>query len=528
MKNPISSIIERFSGVAEYPRRYEDETYPARIRSSARSLDTYWMHYRDNPIVRAAVVEAVHAAGSIPFIAEYYSEPDKAYVPFPATDRLQRLLRRPSRSVPASVFYGSRLTEFAVTGNMYLWKRRDKRTGEPLEFWGLHPNHTRPEPGKEVEIGGYRYDPTRNIGDSSIAVADAQLNTDPGGTVYRREDVIHVPTDQDPTYPLLGLSPIASALKHIDVHNAITDFTTAVLENNAVVDKALVTKQRVNDSEARRIERRWGKRRSGPKNAGGLVVIDGTEGTLQNIGMSIGARDMALTDLEKTIEALILMAMDVPPIVVGAVVGLENATYSNYMQAKLAFHEENTDPNTWRFASALEFGLEDEFPEHRDKLIRIRPDMSRVMALLEWEDKRRRLSLAEFAAGVTTQTETRAATDRPPLPNGGFLNIPLHAAQVEPENIPDVIAALTDPQAPSAPDADVAARHVIHMRAAMRKSPEDEFAFVRSYASRLGAEDAAEVARRALSHREDIPAQSLEKKARRVLAWAKSEAAQNL
>jgi len=146
------------------------------------------------------------------------------------------------------------------------------------------------------------------------------------------------------------------------------------------------------------------------------------------------------------------MAMDVPPIVVGSIVGLENATYSNYMQARLAFHEENTDPNLWRFTSALEHGLADEFPEHAGKQIRIRPDLSRVMALLDWEDRRRRLALAEWNGGIKTQTEARASIDLPPLPGGDFYAFPLNTSRRGPDGDADEADSATAP----VPDADTA------------------------------------------------------------------------
>jgi hypothetical protein len=312
---------------------------------------------------------------------------------------------------------------------MFAWKRRNNGN-DLIDLLPVDSRTMHPKPGGDTGklIGGYVYDPKR-VTDIGTAAHSQSVDSDSAVT-FAPSEVIHVPLEPDPGNPLMGLSPLAAALADIDLDYGITDFTTAVLERGAVMDHALITKQRVSDPEARRIERRWLRRRAGPKNAGGLTVIDGTEGTLSKMGMSIGARDMGLADLRKLIEARILMSLDVPPIIVGSVVGLENATYSNYGQARLAFHEENTDPHLSRICSGLENGLVADYPEHRGKLIRIRPDLSHVMALLDWEDQRRRLALAEFNGAVTTRTEARAAVDRPALPGDDFSILPLNVQRL--------------------------------------------------------------------------------------------------
>jgi HK97 family phage portal protein len=385
---------------------------------STASFATYRKHYRQNPAVRAAVTEIVNALTSIPLVAERYDSERKAWLPMGPGESLQATLERPSRRLDSATFYEDAYVDFVVLGNAYVLK---------LPEGGLHrldPAHVAPLPDGRGNIAAFLYDPKSAIGERTPQPSTA-------GTRLPVDQVIHLRTASDPDNPLIGLSPIASALREIDLDNSISEFTQSVINNGGAVDKVFVTKSRIQEAEARRIERRWFRRRSGPKNAGGFAVIDGTEGSLQNVGMSLSSREMGLFDLRKQVEARILMALDVPPIVVGSVVGLENATYSNYMQARLAFHEENTDPVLTKICSALEFGLAGALaPGER---VRIRPDLSRVMALLEWEDKRRRLALAEWREGLTTQTESRAETDRPPLANGDFYLLPLNTQRVSPE-----------------------------------------------------------------------------------------------
>lgn len=417
------------------------------VHRSASNMTTYWRHYKTNPIIRAAVTEIVHALISIPMLAERYAS--GTWLPLEPGDRPQHILRNPAphlsnaRGMDPATFYSYLYTDLTVTANLYSRKLRGQRSREPLAFRRMDPLHIVPVLDNGGVVDRYVHNPVQIIGDREPPRGIVGESIDPS-------DIIHIPLDPDPDYPAIGLSAIASVLKQIDLQNAITDFTTSVMSRGAVLDKALITKQQVTDADARRIERRWQSRRSGPNNAGGLAVIDGTEGDLVNLGMSLSAREMGLVDLEKAVEALILMGMDVPPIVVGAVVGLENATYSNYGQARLAFHEENTDPNLWRVTSAFGYGLDGEYGENRNTLIRLRPDLSRVMALLQWEDQRRRLNLAEFNDGLTTQTESRAAGDRPPLDNGDWIKLPLNQQRLSPSLLG---AAVPDIQQ-EPPDAD--------------------------------------------------------------------------
>lgn len=393
--------------------RDESEGAPHSVAHSTRTANTYWRHYRDNPLVRAAVNEIVNALISIPLIADVYDPDSHSWQPLPPDDRMVRLLTSPSQSMAPAQWWQRYYTELTTLGNSYAWKHRT-RMDDIDEFWLVDSRHMRPIAGARTMIDGFRFNPAFWIGTGEAAIAEAFLSR-PDDKDYATSEIIFTCLTPDPTYPLMGLSPIASALKDIDLDTAITTFTTSLMERGAIHDWALITKTPIDNAESRRIERRWFRRRSGPNNAGGLVVVDGTEADLKQLGMSIGPRDMALMDLRKQVEARILMALNVPPIVVGSVIGLENATYSNYESARMAMHEENTDPFLSRVCSTFEWSLKDEFPEHGGKVVRIRADLSHVWALLDSVDKRDRLALAKMNGGVVSQRETRASIDMPPL-----------------------------------------------------------------------------------------------------------------
>lgn len=398
---------------SEYTRDATDESEgsPRHFAKSARHVNTYWRHYRDNPLIRSATNEIINAIISIPLIADKYDRDSSSWEPIPMDDPLSQLLAFPSQSVSPAVYNQAAVTQLVVTGNGYEYKERG-RLGAIREFTIADSRFMYPVRGQNTMLGGFNWTDKYATGTGEAAIGDLAAHFD--NKTYPIRDIIFTCLTPDPTYPLMGLSPIASALNDIDLDEAITRFTTALMNRGAVHDWALITKARTNESEMRRMVRRW-FRRSGPDNAGGLVVVDGTEADLKQLGMSIGPRDMALMELRKFVEARMLMVLNVPPIVVGSVIGMENATYSNYDSARKALHEENTDPLLTRICSAKEWSFRDEFPEHRGDMIRVRADLSHVWALLDNVDKRDRLWLAKMNAAAATQAEGRKGMDMSPL-----------------------------------------------------------------------------------------------------------------
>lgn len=390
----------------------ESEGSPRHFAKSARNVNTYWRHYRDNPLIRSAVNEIVNAIISIPLIADKYDRDSQSWVPLAMDDPLSQLLAFPSQSVSPAIYQQAWVTQLIVTANGYQYKQRG-RLNQIREFTIADSRFMYPVPGTNTMLDGFRWTDKYATGTGESAIADLMAHQFESKK-YETRDIVFTCMNPDPAYPLMGLSPIASALNDIDLDESITRFTTSLMNRGAVHDWALITKARTNESEMRRMVRRW-LRRSGPDNAGGLVVVDGTEADLKQLGMSIGPRDMALMELRKFVEARMLMVLNVPPIVVGSVIGMENATYSNYDSARKALHEENTDPLLTRICSALEWSFRDEFPEHRGSMIRVRADLSHVWALLDNVDKRDRLALAKMNAAAMTQAEGRKAMDLAPL-----------------------------------------------------------------------------------------------------------------
>jgi len=182
------------------------------------------------------------------------------------------------------------------------------------------------------------------------------------------------------------------------------------------------SKNRLPEGEADRIIREWNQFVAGLDRAFGLAVIDGTEGTLTKLGTDF-SRDLGLHDLRRDIESRILAPLNVPPVIVGAVIGLTNTqSYASYEQARAAFYEENVDPNVKRMESLFTKGLAAEF----EGVLRVRADTSNIMALEGFRKLRSDRLNAEVLSGRTTVNEARAEAGKPHIVGGDVILQPVN------------------------------------------------------------------------------------------------------
>lgn len=395
---------------------------------TVRSVDTYWQHYAENEIVHAAVTETARALIGIPFVGEAWNPTTLQWDRLPAPHELNRLLERPHPAIDRVALMDHFWTQLVVTGNSLLWKRRGN--GAPRELWVTDTRHVGIRPDPDKLIGAY-------VVTSDTLGTGHELATFPSLPVQAGErvktidprDILHLRLHPDPDYPLWGLSPISAALDSIDADNAISEFIIQFFQNGAVPAFLFTSEGDLTDEEIAAMKRRWEARQGGVGNAWSLAVIEGTSGKLDRLGLATGSREIGLHDLRADLEARILAPMNVPPIVVGAVIGLQHATYSNYGQARTAQYEENTEPLLRRGESVFTHGLAEDFAEP-GQLLRIVADTDNVTALEEPRTSRSKRAMSEYAGNARSQNETRAALQLPPRPGGDVFQQPLNIEQV--------------------------------------------------------------------------------------------------
>jgi HK97 family phage portal protein len=209
-----------------------------------------------------------------------------------------------------------------------------------------------------------------------------------------------------------GLSPIAAAGNAIDIHNAGSAWSKALLDNAARPSGALVYKgpdgSGLTGEQFARLKRELEESYSGAANAGRPMVL---EGGLDWRNMSYTPTELDFSNTRDVAAREIALAFGVPPMLLGLP---GDNTYANYREANLVFWRQTVLPLVGRTARALTNWLGPRFGEN----LRLGFDSDAVDALvLEREAVWDRLTNASFL----TTNERRAAAGYSPVEGGDRL-----------------------------------------------------------------------------------------------------------
>jgi HK97 family phage portal protein len=199
--------------------------------------------------------------------------------------------------------------------------------------------------------------------------------------------------------------------------NAATDFVDSLLRNDAVPRVVVTTQQEIDQDLADKLRARWRQltRRGEPS-----FLQAGME--VKTIGLNL--RDLEFPDLRTISESRICMALGVPPILVGAKVGLDRSTFTNYGEARVSFWEETVMPLQRRFLEPVRTRLLPEFSGVGRARVELRWDNSQVLALQESEQARWDRATNALARGGVTLNDFRRTVGLDPVPNGNVFLMP--------------------------------------------------------------------------------------------------------
>jgi HK97 family phage portal protein len=397
-----------------------------RFRRGIAGVDEFWRIYRENELVYAAVRELVRPFLTIPLLGERWNSKYQRFGLVEHTDPMQRLLDYPHPEYTRTTLFDRFLTSAYVTGNGLLQIIRAVN-GKPLSLAPIDSGAVYPT----IENGHIVYYVFTDSTRLGTGEAMKSFKLPPDSSRYFRlesHEVVHLILAPDPEYPLWGLSPISPALTAITAYDAINAYIIGFFQNGGVPPYAYVTKAEVTDDEIDRMKKRWNQQSGGVDQSWQVAVVDGTEGEFQRLGLAAGAREIGLHELAMDVESRVLAPLNVPPIMVGAVVGISHATYSNYNQAREAFYEESVDPMLVGVADVFTLKIAPYYPGTR----RIRPDTSKIMALEDLRKSRSDRAVKEYQGGLTTKNESRAYVDRPPVDSGNAFMISVQEKGTEP------------------------------------------------------------------------------------------------
>jgi len=307
--------------------------WPTMIGGSAQwhliDIDAYIKQgFEMNSLIYSAIMYKVRAMMLAPLTVYTGTEEDP--IKAPKTDELAMRIANPNEN-QTWVEFQSRNTVFLnLTGNVFNWF--DFRTGE---MHSLNPQrvYILTNTGQPAEIKGYLYVPQ---GKSHMNIEDC--------VPLAAKDVMHIklPNPGDALEGLgYGLSPMQPAAHSVDVDNMVSKFLkiffarggmlTGVLSFDTIIKK---------DSDINDIKNRWEDHYGGFEKWS-VGVLD-RAGKYNRVGLTF--EEMGFKEIDYRSETRVMGPFGVAPILIGARVGLDTATYANVEAARQAFWEDTALP----------------------------------------------------------------------------------------------------------------------------------------------------------------------------------------
>lgn len=350
--------------------------------------------YAGNELVFACIREIATSSAEA-MLCLYDDDKEKIS---PNQSPLAMLLDKPSVDNTQYEFLEALITHLQISGNAYVLKERAAIGVVSLML--LRPDRVEVHPNKDAytyEVNGVKY-------------------------VIPAEDIGHLKFP-NPNNDFYGLSPLQVLLKQVQIDTDATNFTRAFFNNAGVPSGILKLKRRMSSQEeADRLRTQWRGQFRGDRNWHRIAILD-EDASYETMGSSIG--QMEIPALRQLSESRICAAFGVPAILVGANVGLQRSTYSNYREARESFWEETLLPLYKRIEQFMIGILEPEFPNEQGY---VAFDFAEVRALQEDEDAivQRKLTQAQIAkelinAGFTPQSALLTAGLNDEMEHTGYL-----------------------------------------------------------------------------------------------------------
>lgn len=342
--------------------------------------------FQGNPVGFRAVRLIAEAAAALPVVCQ---DAERRFEVHPVLSLLARPNAGQGRAELLEAVYGHLL----LSGNAYV--EAVGAGGLPVELHVLRSDRMALVPGADGWPVAYDY-----------AV---------GGRTHRfavsegLSPICHIRSfhPQDDHY---GLSPMQAAAVAVDVHNAASAWSKALLDNAARPSGAIVYKGADGGSvltpdQYDRLVAEMEAHHTGARNAGRPMLL---EGGLDWKPMGFSPSDMEFHETKLAAAREIAIAFGVPPMLMG-IPG--DATYANYQEANRAFYRLTVLPLAQRVLAGLSHWLRGFTGE----AVELRPDLDQIPALAAERDQHwARVGAATFL----TEAEKRAALGLPRIAEG--------------------------------------------------------------------------------------------------------------
>jgi len=340
--------------------------------------------FSGNPVGFRAVKLIAEAAAALPLVVQ---DRVRRYDEHP----LVRLVARPNPAQGKAELLEALYGQLLLTGNGYL-EAVGGAGGAPGELHVLRSDRMSLVPGADGWPVAYEY---------AVGAKTHRFRLGEGPSPVCHVRSFH---PQDDHY---GLSPLQAAAGAIDVHNAASAWSKALLDNaarpsGAIVFKGVDGQGALGPDQYDRLLAEMESHHQGARNAGRPMLL---EGGLDWKPMGFSPSDMEFQKTKDSAAREIALAFGVPPMLLGLP---GDATYANYQEANRAFYRLTVLPLASRVTAAVAHWL----AEFTGEGVEIRPDLDQVPALAaEREAQWRRIGEAAFLSTA----EKRALLGLPPV-----------------------------------------------------------------------------------------------------------------
>ncbi len=292
---------------------------------------------------------------------------------------LAALIRNPNPFMTEFDLWAALIIYLKLAGRAYFEKERSAG-GKVVALWPLRPDWVFPLASQEKGIGGYKFAPP---GVSPV--------------ILPAEDVLDFKL-WDPLNMIMGHSPTAVAARVGDVDNAVTDFIKLFIEKGGIPPGIIKTTQSLTSEDVAEIRERWSERYGGWQKWTVPAVLD-KDAEYKRTGLTFD--EMGFSDLDARNEVRICMVLQVPPIVIGAKIGLDRSTLSNYQEARKHWWEDYLTPQYQLIMNEVQNDLVSEFGDG----LFVRWDFSKVPAFQEDVNDAWKRASDAFRIGAITRNE---------------------------------------------------------------------------------------------------------------------------
>jgi HK97 family phage portal protein len=340
--------------------------------------------FAGNPVGFRAVKMIAEAAAALPLVLQ---DADRRYAVHPVLD----LVGAPNPAQGRAELFEALYGQLLLSGNSYI-EAVGAGAGLPLEVHVLRSDRMSVVPGADGWPVAYEY---------SVSGCKHRFTLGEGAPCICHIKSFH---PQDDHY---GLSPMQPAAQAVDVHNAASRWSKALLDNAARPSGAIIYKGAegqgvLSSDQYDRLVSEMEAHHQGARNAGRPMLL---EGGLDWKPMGFSPSDMEFQQTKESAAREIALAFGVPPMLLG-IPG--DATFANYQEANRAFYRLTVLPLVARVSAKVAAWLR----EFTGEALELSPDLDKVPALAAERDAQwARVAGADFL----TPTEKRALLGLPPL-----------------------------------------------------------------------------------------------------------------